>query len=103
MPYATLNGIRLHYDTHGEGDPVLLINGLSAPSANWLFQVKGFSPHYRVITFDNRGVGETDMPGAAAYPTSQMAASSAICDVGYDAASGMSVSPTPRLSKVMTR
>ena len=73
MPYATLNGIRLHYDTHGEGDPVLLINGLSAPSANWLFQVKGFSPHYRVITFDNRGVGETDMPDAASYPTSQMA------------------------------
>jgi pimeloyl-ACP methyl ester carboxylesterase len=73
MPYATLNGIRFHYDTYGEGDPVLLINGLSAPSANWLFQVKGFSPHYRVITFDNRGVGETDMPDAASYPTSQMA------------------------------
>ena len=73
MPYATLNGIRFHYDTHGEGEPVLLINGLAAPSANWLFQVKGFSPHYRVITFDNRGVGETDMPEAASYPTSQMA------------------------------
>jgi 3-oxoadipate enol-lactonase len=73
MPYATLNGIRFHYDTHGEGEPVLLINGLSAPSANWLFQVQGFSLHYRVITFDNRGVGETDMPEAALYPTSQMA------------------------------
>lgn len=73
MPYATLNGIRVHYDTHGEGDPVLLINGLSAPSVNWLFQVKGFSPRYRVVTFDNRGVGETDLPEAPAYPTSQMA------------------------------
>jgi 3-oxoadipate enol-lactonase len=73
MPYATLNGIRFHYDTHGEGDPVLLINGLSAPSANWLFQVKGLSPHYRVVTFDNRGVGETDMPEAPVYPTAQMA------------------------------
>src|SRR3970040_2429093 len=73
MPYATLHGMRLHFDPHGEADPVLLINGLSAPSANWLFQVKGFAPHYRVITFDNRGVGETDMPEAASYPTSQMA------------------------------
>lgn len=54
MPYATLNGIRMHYDSHGEGDPVLLISGLSAPSANWLFQVKGLSPRYRVITFDKR-------------------------------------------------
>ena len=34
MPDAKLNGIRFHYDTYGEGDPVLLINGLSAPSAN---------------------------------------------------------------------
>jgi 3-oxoadipate enol-lactonase len=73
MPHAILNGIRIHYDTHGEGEPVLLINGLSAPSANWLFQVKGLSPHFRVVTFDNRGVGESDVPEAPAYPTSQMA------------------------------
>ena len=73
MPYATLNGIRIHYDSHEEGDPVRLINGLSAPSANWLFQVKGLSPRYRVITFDNRGVGESDGPEAPSYPTSQMA------------------------------
>ncbi|HEY4908117.1 MAG TPA: hypothetical protein VIJ73_01360 [Methylomirabilota bacterium] len=33
MPYATLNGIRIPYDLHGEGDPVLLINGLSAAEA----------------------------------------------------------------------
>jgi 3-oxoadipate enol-lactonase len=73
MPYTALNGVRFHFDTYGEGDPVLLISGLSAPSVNWLYQVKAFSPHYRVITFDNRGVGETDMPEAASYPTSQMA------------------------------
>jgi 3-oxoadipate enol-lactonase len=73
MPYAALNGIRIHYDTHGEGDPVLLISGLSAPSANWLFQVKGLAPHYRVITFDNRGAGESDLPEAPVYPTAQMA------------------------------
>jgi len=23
MPYATLHGIRIHYDAHGEGDQVL--------------------------------------------------------------------------------
>lgn len=73
MPFATLNGIRIHYEVHGEGDPLLLISGLSAPAANWLFQVKGFAPHYRVVTFDNRGVGESDLPDAPSYPTSQMA------------------------------
>jgi 3-oxoadipate enol-lactonase len=73
VPNATLNGIRVHYETYGAGDPVLLINGLSAPAVNWLYQVKGLSPRYRVVTFDNRGVGETEMPEAPSYATSQMA------------------------------
>lgn len=74
MPYATLNGIRLHYEVQGEGDPVLLINGLGAPSVGFVFQVRDLAPHHRVITFDNRGVGESDAPAApAGYPTSQMA------------------------------
>lgn len=73
MPYATLNGIRFHFETYGQGAPVLFVSGLSAPSINWLFQVKDFSLHHHVITFDNRGVGETDTPNADSYPTSQMA------------------------------
>ncbi len=36
---ARLNGIRAHFESHGEGDPVLLINGLSAPWANWLSDI----------------------------------------------------------------
>ena len=35
MAYAILNGIRLHYDVAGTGDPVLLIAGLSMPGAMW--------------------------------------------------------------------
>ncbi|HET8577067.1 MAG TPA: alpha/beta fold hydrolase [Methylomirabilota bacterium] len=73
MPYATLNGIRVHYETYGAGDPVLLINGLGGPAVSWLYQVRDLSKRYRVITFDNRGVGETDLPEAAAYPTGLMA------------------------------
>ncbi len=34
MPYTALDGVRFHFDTYGEGDPVLLISGLSAPSVN---------------------------------------------------------------------
>ena len=44
MPYATLNGIRIHYEVDGSGDPLLLVSGLSAPGANWLFQVRELSP-----------------------------------------------------------
>jgi pimeloyl-ACP methyl ester carboxylesterase len=73
MPYANLNGIRIHYETYGQGDPVLLINGLSAPAVGWLYQVRDLSPHYHVITFDNRGVGETGVAEGDVYPTSEMA------------------------------
>jgi len=31
---ASLNGIRASYESHSEGDPVLLVNGLSTPLAN---------------------------------------------------------------------
>lgn len=73
MPYTTLNGIRVHYETYGAGDPVLLVSGLGGPAVNWLFQVRDLSPRYQVITFDNRGVGETDMPDAPGYSTAQLA------------------------------
>ena len=73
MPYATVNGIRIHYEVYGQGDPILMINGLSIPAVGWLFQVRDFSPHYQVITFDNRGVGETGLVEGETYTMAQMA------------------------------
>lgn len=73
MPYAPINGIRIHYETYGQGDPLLLINGLSAPAVGFLYQVRDLSPHYRVITFDNRGVGETGVAPGDVYSTARMA------------------------------
>ena len=57
MPFATLNGHRAHYETYGQGDPLLLVSGLGGPAVGWLLQVKDLSPRYQVITLDNRGVG----------------------------------------------
>jgi pimeloyl-ACP methyl ester carboxylesterase len=73
LPHATLNDIRVHYETYGAGDPVLLISGLGGAAAGWLYQVRDLSPRYTVITFDNRGVGETDMPLALEYGTGELA------------------------------
>jgi 3-oxoadipate enol-lactonase len=73
MPYAIINGIRMHFEVSGKGDPVLLINGLSAPAVSWALQAKALAPHFTVVTFDNRGVGETDLPGEPVYSTGQLA------------------------------
>ena len=59
--------------TSGQGDAVLLINGLSAPSVGWALQVKALSPRFQVVTFDNRGVGQTDLPPEPVYTTAQIA------------------------------
>lgn len=73
MPYAQINGIRIHYEASGQGDPVLMINGLSIPAVAWAFQVRDLSPHHQVITFDNRGVGETGVVPGETYTIAQMA------------------------------
>src|SRR5258708_22427015 len=73
MAYAIINSIRMHFEVSGKGDPVLLINGLSAPAASWALQAKALAPHFTVVTFDNRGVGETDLPGEPVYSTGQLA------------------------------
>jgi len=73
MPYADVNGIKIHYEVYGQGDPLLMINGLSIAAVGWVLQVRDFSPHYQVITFDNRGVGETGVTDGESYPTAQMA------------------------------
>ena len=73
MPYAIINKIRMHYEVSGQGAPVLMINGLSAPAVNWALQAKALAPHFQVVTFDNRGVGETDLPPESIYTTGQLA------------------------------
>jgi pimeloyl-ACP methyl ester carboxylesterase len=73
MPFATVNKIQVHYEIYGAGDPVLMINGLSAPGINWLYQVRDLSQHFQLITFDNRGVGESARPPAEVYPIAVMA------------------------------
>lgn len=62
MPKVQVNGINLFYEVQGEGQPLLLIYGLAGRGNGWKFQTESLSPHFKTITFDNRGVGETDQP-----------------------------------------
>ena len=62
MSIAKVGSIDLYYDEQGSGDPLLLVMGLAADSAAWLFQVPDFARHYRTIVFDNRGVGRSAKP-----------------------------------------
>ena len=59
MPHADANGQRLYYEEHGEGEPLILIMGLSADHVAWALQVHEFAKQFRVVSFDNRDVGQS--------------------------------------------
>jgi pimeloyl-ACP methyl ester carboxylesterase len=62
MPKATGNGIEIYYETHGQGQPLVLISGIGYTNWQWHRMVPLLVDHFQVITFDNRGVGQTDKP-----------------------------------------
>ncbi len=72
MARARVNGIHIHYEVHGSGEPLLLIMGLGANTTGWSMQIPEFSKEYCVIAFDNRGAGRSDKPNEP-YSMRQMA------------------------------
>jgi pimeloyl-ACP methyl ester carboxylesterase len=63
MPLISANRIDLYYEESGSGEPLLFLPPTGWPGSVWdLEQVPYFRDHYRVITFDQRGVGLSDKP-----------------------------------------
>jgi pimeloyl-ACP methyl ester carboxylesterase len=80
------NGIRLSWESFGDGTPVLLIAGTGAPPITW--QVEGFAPAlvesgYRVVTFANRGIEPSESPPGP-YSVAEMAVDAAQLIEGLD-------------------
>jgi pimeloyl-ACP methyl ester carboxylesterase len=57
-----VNGISIGYGVDGHGEPLILLMGVSGGRKHWFFQARAFKKHYRIITIDNRGVGDSDKP-----------------------------------------
>ncbi|MGH7924872.1 MAG: alpha/beta fold hydrolase [Candidatus Binatus sp.] len=65
MPKIQVGDVNLNYDVAGKGEPLLLIMGLGASSAQWDPElITELARTFRVITFDNRGTGQSDKPDA---------------------------------------
>ncbi len=61
--FAEVNGIKLCYEIHGEGEPVILIHGFGSTKDGWkLAQVGPLSEKFKVLIIDNRGAGKSDHP-----------------------------------------
>lgn len=72
MPDVQANGITIHYEERGSGDPLILIMGLGADGPVWEEHAKEYEKHFRCILVDNRGAGGTDKPDGP-YTTKMMA------------------------------
>jgi pimeloyl-ACP methyl ester carboxylesterase len=62
------NGVKIHYEVHGDGPPLILTHGYSSTSQMWQGQIAALSKHHKLILWDMRGHGRSDYPeDAAAY------------------------------------
>lgn len=76
MAYVENLGARIYWDEQGEGDPILLIMGLGYPSCMWHRSRPVLTERFRTIAFDNRGIGNSDVPPGP-YPIVLMASDAA--------------------------
>lgn len=66
--YVKVNGIRMYYELHGAGAPLLLIHGGAGNGMQFSKQLPAFSPRYRCIVPDCCAQGRTtDRPGPLTY------------------------------------
>ena len=62
MPIAKIDDITMYYEIHGTDTPLILISGGRVDHAAWNSVVETLSGEFKVITFDNRGSGQTSVP-----------------------------------------
>lgn len=63
MPEVTLNGARIYYQVHGSNGsfPLVLTHGLGGDHTMWLNQARAFQDIYRVVLWDVRGHGRSEV------------------------------------------
>ncbi|WP_251555510.1 3-oxoadipate enol-lactonase [Neobacillus muris] len=73
MNFIEVNGVRLHYRFDGpEEFPVLVLsNSLGTDLSMWNPQIEELTKHFRVLRYDARGHGQSDVP-AGPYSIEQL-------------------------------
>ena len=62
MPNVTVDGGIIHYETAGEGRPLVLLHGIGSNSRSWRRQLDGLSSHFKVIAWNAPGYGQSSGP-----------------------------------------
>jgi predicted alpha/beta-fold hydrolase len=57
--YVSANGVKLYYETYGQGPPLLLLHGNGEDIGSFRNQIGAFAREYRVIAVDSRDQGQS--------------------------------------------
>ena len=60
--YADHDGVKIHYASLGEGDPIIMIHGFPDFWYTWRDQMEVLSANYQVVAIDQRGYNKSDKP-----------------------------------------
>jgi pimeloyl-ACP methyl ester carboxylesterase len=62
VPYADAAGARIYYETHGEGEPLLIHPGFGSQGTLFRKSTPVLAQRFRTIVLDPRGAGRSDSP-----------------------------------------
>lgn len=57
--------MNLFYESHGAGEPLILIPGFASGAWSWFRQIEELSKQFRIITFDPRGIANSKISDGA--------------------------------------
>jgi pimeloyl-ACP methyl ester carboxylesterase len=72
LPDTIFKDLKIHWESYGEKEPLLLISGVGGGTWTWEDSIEAWSPLFRVIVFDNIGAGRSSMPDRP-YTMTEMA------------------------------
>lgn len=73
MPILNTENGAIHYEVTGEGPPLVMMRGLARSMRHWLGYENEVARHFRVITLDLRGIGQSTRPSLVTTTVYDMA------------------------------
>lgn len=73
MPVAPVDGIEIHYESAGQGTPVMLVAGFGGVGGYWTAQMEPFAARFMPIAMDHRGHGKSTRETSGDYSVERMA------------------------------